>query len=115
MTLRSFGIETAWDVSHKIINVPGFGPTLTKKLTDWRKSVEATFKFNPNIPTDPAEIAKVRAEIAMRRSAMETVLLNGPKDLEMFRVNALTQREEFQKHQAAYLAMRQAEIDTTAL
>jgi DNA-binding helix-hairpin-helix protein with protein kinase domain len=115
MTLRSFGIETAWDVSHRIISVPGFGPMLTKKLTDWRKGVEATFKFNPNIPTDPAEIAKVRAEIAMRKSAMETALLNGPKDLEMLRANALTKRNEFRQYQAVYLAMRQAKIDATAL
>ena len=71
MTLRSFGIETAWDVkSHSIKMVPGFGPVLTKKLMDWRRSVESRFKFNPNIPTDPAEIAKVRAEIAMRRSVL---------------------------------------------
>ncbi len=115
MTLRSFGIETAWDVSHRIISVPGFGQMLTKKLTDWRKGVEATFKFNPNIPTDPAEIAKVRSEIAMRRSAMETALLNGPKNLEMLRASALAKRNDFRQYQAVYLAMCQAKIDAAVV
>jgi DNA-binding helix-hairpin-helix protein with protein kinase domain len=83
MTLRSFGIETAWDItSNEIMAVPGFGPMLTKKLTDWRKQVEGTFKFNPNIPTDAGEINKVRAEIVARRSAIETVLLQGAKALD---------------------------------
>jgi DNA-binding helix-hairpin-helix protein with protein kinase domain len=112
MTLRSFGIESAWDVkSTKIMAVPGFGAALTKKLTDWRRSVEATFRFNPNIPTDPAEIAKVRLEIAMRRNAMETALLQGGKELEALKADALTQRKNFREYQTAYITLRQAEID----
>jgi DNA-binding helix-hairpin-helix protein with protein kinase domain len=113
MTLRSFGIETAWDVKpHSVRVVPGFGPTLTKKLTDWRRSVEGRFQFNPSIPTDPAEIAKVRAEIAMRRSAMETELLKGVRDLETIRAEALAKRQDARQYQEAYLALRQAERDT---
>ncbi len=87
MILRSFGIESAWDIKPaKIMPVPGFGPALTKKLTDWRRSVEATFNFNPNLPTDPAEITKVRLEIAMRRNVTEAALLRGAKELEALRV-----------------------------
>jgi DNA-binding helix-hairpin-helix protein with protein kinase domain len=112
MTLRSFGVETAWDIEfNKIMAVPGFGPAFTKKLTDWRNAVEAKFKFNPNIPTDRGEIAKVRAEIATRRSAMETTLLQGAKELEAIRAEALTKRNDFKEYQTAYLAMRQAERD----
>jgi DNA-binding helix-hairpin-helix protein with protein kinase domain len=116
MTLRSFGIETAWDVtSNKIVAVPGFGPMLTKKLTDWRKTVEAAFKFNPNIPTDAGEINKVRAEIAARRSAIETALLQGARELEAIRAEALEKRNNFKEHLTAYMAMRQAEKDATLL
>src|SRR5262249_36645831 len=116
MTLRSFGIETAWDVtSNKIVAVPGFGPMLTKKLTDWRKTIEAAFKFNPNIPTDAGEINKVRAEIAARRSAMETALLQGARELEAIRAEALEKRNNFKEHLTAYMAMRQAEKDATLL
>jgi len=111
MTLRSFGIESAWDVNRpKVMAVPGFGPTLTQKLTEWRRKVEASFKFNPKIPTDPAEIAKVRAEIARRRSAMEMALIEGVKELETLRASALAKRNDFIEYQATYLAMRQAEV-----
>jgi DNA-binding helix-hairpin-helix protein with protein kinase domain len=116
MTLRSFGIETAWDIKyHPVIAVPGFGPMLTKKLMDWRRSVEGRFMFNPNIPTDPADIAKVRAEIAMRRNAMETELLKGVRDLETIRAEALAKRRDATQYQAAYLSFRQAETDAALL
>jgi DNA-binding helix-hairpin-helix protein with protein kinase domain len=112
MTLRSYGVESAWDVSAaKIKSVAGFGPALTTRLTDWRKSVEASFKFNPNIPTDPAEIAKVRVEIAMRRSVMETSLLNGPRDLEAIKAAALSRRGKFHEYRGIYETFRQAEAD----
>ncbi len=116
MTLRSFGIETAWDIkSTKIMAVPGFGPMLTSKLTEWRRKVEATFKFNPNIPTDAGEITKVRVEIATRRRAMETALLQGAKELEAIRAEALAKRNNFKEYQTVYVAMRQAERDATLL
>ena len=53
LTLRSFGIETAWDVKRQsILAVPGFGSALTGKLIDWRRSVEQRLGFNPNQPTE---------------------------------------------------------------
>jgi DNA-binding helix-hairpin-helix protein with protein kinase domain len=45
--LASFGIETAFDVvEQSVLDVPGFGPGLTKKLIDWRATIEAAFVFN---------------------------------------------------------------------
>jgi DNA-binding helix-hairpin-helix protein with protein kinase domain len=112
LTLRSFGIETAWDVKRQaVLEVPGFGPVLTSKLTDWRRSVEQLFRFNPNIPTDPGEIAKVKAEKAIRQNAMETELLNGVRALETLRAEALTRRRSASQYQRAYAAFRQAEVD----
>lgn len=112
LTLRSFGIETAWDIKREAIcGVPGFGPVLTRKLIDWRGSVERQFWFNPNIPTDPTEIAKVRAEISLRRSAMETELLKGVRDLETLKAEALTKRRSAAQYQGAYVALKQAEVD----
>jgi len=107
--------ETAWDVkSHSIKIVPGFGPALTKKLMDRRRSVESRFKFNPNIPTDPAEIAKVRAEIAVHRSALEAEPIKGGRDPEAIRAEALANRGDASQYQAHYLAFRQAETDAAA-
>jgi DNA-binding helix-hairpin-helix protein with protein kinase domain len=91
--------------------IPGFGPGLTKKLTDWRKTVERRFKFNPAVPTDPAEIAKVNNEISMRRSAMETELLKGVTELETIKAEAIAIRRNASPHQSAYLALLEAEED----
>ena len=112
LTLRSFGIETALDIKHHaVLAIPGFGPSLTKRLTDWRKSVEHRFKFNPTIPTDPTEISKVRNEISMRRSLMETELLKGTQDLETIKAEALARRRDARQYEAAYLALLEAEED----
>ena len=112
LTLRSFGIETAWDVKREaVLNVPGFGPVLTRKLTDWRREVEQLFRFNPNVPTDPAEIAKVRAEITMRRRTMQADLLKGMRELETLKAEALTRRRSATQYQGVYLAYKQAEVD----
>src|SRR5580704_12101820 len=109
MTLRSFGVETAWDIKSNVIKaVPGFGPVLTGKLIAWRRSVEGRFRFNPNAPRDPKDIAKVRTEIAMRRSTMETAFINGIRELETIKTEALTKRSYAKQHLAAYTAFRQA-------
>lgn len=116
LTLRSFGIDTAWDVtSDKVRAVPGFGEVLTGKLLTWRRAVEAQFKFNPSIPTDPAEIAKVRAEIAKRRAGMETELTKGVAVLEAIRADALAKRRNPAEYRTPYLEFRQAEIDAASM
>jgi DNA-binding helix-hairpin-helix protein with protein kinase domain len=116
MTLRSFGIETAWDIKHNAVKaVPGFGPVLTEKLMEWRRSVESTFAFDPNAPTDPRDIAAVRTDIAMRRSTIETGLINGIKELETLRSEALAKRHQAKQYHVAYIAFRQAEADAALL
>jgi len=116
LSLRSFGIETAWDIDRRsVMAVPGFGPMLTGKLMDWRRSVENLFTFNPNIPTDPADIAKVRSEISVRRNAMETELLKGIRELETQKAEALTKRKDARQHEKAYLALKQVEVDLVYL
>jgi DNA-binding helix-hairpin-helix protein with protein kinase domain len=45
--LASFGVETAGDITqHKVQSVPGFGPSFTRRLLDWRKEVTAKFSFD---------------------------------------------------------------------
>lgn len=116
LTLRSFGIETAADVKrYTILSIPGFGPNLTGKLTDWRKTIEQRFKFNPAIPTDPAEIARVHNEISKRKKALETELLKGIRELETIRAEAMARRQDARPHQAPYMNFRQAEEDSRFL
>lgn len=54
-TLRSFGIETAADVTRDAIRqVPGFGPHLTQVLVAWRNALEQGFSFR----VDPAVLRR---------------------------------------------------------
>ncbi len=47
--LASYGIETAYDIDRsRILRISGFGPALTASLVNWRRSVEATFRFDPS-------------------------------------------------------------------
>jgi DNA-binding helix-hairpin-helix protein with protein kinase domain len=47
--LRSFGIETAYDIEKSIItSLPGFGQTLCDSLLKWRASLLKQFRFDAN-------------------------------------------------------------------
>ena len=70
LQLASFGIETAADITRpRVIAIPGFGEVIAKSLLKWRASVEARFVFNAAAPIDPAEIAKVKAQVAAQKAA----------------------------------------------
>jgi DNA-binding helix-hairpin-helix protein with protein kinase domain len=116
MTLRSFGIQTAFDVTKsRVMNVPGFDPSLTDNLLSWRRQMEAGFKFNPNQPTDPVEIAKVRSQIATSRAKMESELLQGPGGLDAIRTEAMAKRRAYADHTQLYVAFLQAQADALVI
>lgn len=84
--LRSFGIETAADVTwNKVISVKGFGEVLTQALVDWRKACERRFVFNPNLAVTEADKNAVRAKIATRKRTLETTLNAGAAELQRLR------------------------------
>ena len=71
LSLSSFGIETALDVEKlRTQKVPGIGPVLTQRLTEWRESLVRTFKPQPGVPC-----------YLPRLSQLESVLLDGPRQL----------------------------------
>ncbi|WP_341282220.1 hypothetical protein [Paenibacillus sp. FSL H8-0537] len=81
-TLEAFGIETALDVkANAILQVPGFGPTYTRKLMDWKNTIEKKFVFNPNQEIPHSEIANVDREILTIRKKLEQELLSGSGQL----------------------------------
>ena len=83
--LRSFGIETAADVSWNKVNaVKGFGDVLTRAVVDWRKSCERKFTFNPRNAVTDSDRNAVRMKIASRRKTIESTLTAGPADLQKF-------------------------------
>jgi DNA-binding helix-hairpin-helix protein with protein kinase domain len=93
--LASYNIETAWDVEkHRVMAVPGFGPARADKLVEWRRSVEARFRFDPARGVDPRDIAALDREIAAVRFKLEQSLANGPQVLKRIREHLLAQRAQ---------------------
>lgn len=76
-TLRSWGIGTAADiVGQRIEKIPGFGSVTAGTLLSWRLELERRFTFNPNLPIDPRDIARVKSGIIQKRSSLEAALKN---------------------------------------
>ncbi|UAJ10631.1 topoisomerase DNA-binding C4 zinc finger domain-containing protein [Glacieibacterium megasporae] len=82
--LASHGIETAGHlVANRIMNVPGFGPVKTAALLEWRRSVEAKFRFSTfKTAAETAELAKIRGRFAAEASALRRTLSGGATQLE---------------------------------
>ncbi|MCE7887675.1 MAG: hypothetical protein DYH13_09280 [Alphaproteobacteria bacterium PRO2] len=83
VTLASYGIETAADISHHaVISVPGFGDATAAKLMAWRQVYERKFVYNPtSTPEDAQARAKVEAEFASKARTLATKLTGGKKEL----------------------------------
>ncbi|MBU8546131.1 MULTISPECIES: SH3 domain-containing protein [Roseomonadaceae] len=77
-TLASHGIDTASDIiSHRLLAVPGFGPATVAKLLAWRRSHEASFRFDPSKGVSSSEIALVERDIAAQRTKLEREVAAG--------------------------------------
>jgi len=82
-TLRSYGIETAADVTPTaVLRVPGFGPVTSGPLLAWRRRHEATFNYVVT-PTaaDRAAITSIKNEFAKRGVELKAKLATGPAAL----------------------------------
>jgi DNA-binding helix-hairpin-helix protein with protein kinase domain len=89
--LRSFGIETAADVtSSNVRRVKGFGDVLTRAVVDWKKSCERRFTFDPRRAVSENDKNAVRAKIAARKRVIEAALASGPGELLKFQKDSAT-------------------------
>lgn len=115
--LRSFGIETAADVSrNKVIPVRGFGESLTRAVTDWKASCERRFVFNAATAVTAADCDAVRSKFGARRVSIEAALSRGAGELQSFRQRATAQMAMLQPQlEAAARKLPQAEKDLTVL
>lgn len=87
--LRSFGIETAADVTRRSVKqVRGFGDHLTQAVIDWKASCERRFVFRPNEAVTPADRQAVMAKMAAKRHRLESALTVGATELQRFRLQA---------------------------
>ncbi|WP_288254407.1 helix-hairpin-helix domain-containing protein [uncultured Hydrogenophaga sp.] len=113
--LRSFGIETAADVTKaRVRQVKGFGENLTRAMLDWKASCERRFVYNPNQAVLPSEVDAVRAKFAAKRRAIEGTLNAAPAELNQFRqrsaIRLATMRPQLE---AAARRLSQAQADLT--
>ena len=115
-TLSSYGIETAADITERqLVKVPGFGPVLCTKLTDWRASIEARFRFDPARQIDPRHIAKVEQDILADRRRVEDELRSGPVELRTISSQILAARQHMRPQvEAVYARYLQATTDFDA-
>ncbi|EKK0856407.1 protein kinase YegI [Escherichia coli] len=86
--LRSFGIETAADVTRRgVKQVKGFGDHLTQAVIDWKASCERRFVFRPNEAITPADRQAVMAKMTAKRHRLESALTVGATELQRFRLH----------------------------
>lgn len=89
MALRSFGIETAADVTRRSVKqVRGFGDHLTRAVIDWKASCERRFVFRPNEAVTPVDRQAVMAKMTAKRHQLESALTVGATELQRFRLHA---------------------------
>ena len=82
VTLESYGIETAADVTYERVEaVPGFGPMLTEELMMWRRVLEARFKFDPSRGAPASAVQALDMQYLQQRSQLQSVLESGPSEL----------------------------------
>lgn len=85
-TLKSFGIETAADVTwSRVISVKGFGKVLTRNMVNWRDSCEKKFVFNKDNAVTEADKNAVRAKIAAHKRSIEMAINKGIFELQRLR------------------------------
>ena len=82
ISLESYGIETAADISYDRVNaVPGFGPTLTEEMVYWRRTQEAMFKFDPSKGAPASAVQALDMKYLQLRSQIESLLEAGANEL----------------------------------
>jgi DNA-binding helix-hairpin-helix protein with protein kinase domain len=115
-TLRSYGIETAADIAKaRIEAISGFGPATSALLLTWRQTLEKNFRYDPNQQVDPAEIARVRTEIAEERSRVEAALRSRLMELRAKGAELTQSRATLVGHAASvWQDLRQAEAEERA-
>ncbi|MBV5310100.1 helix-hairpin-helix domain-containing protein [Chromatium okenii] len=113
--LRSFGIETAADVTwDKVFAVKGFGEVLTRAVVDWQKACERRFVFNPHLAVTEADKNAVRVKIATRKRTLEIALNAGAAELQRLRqdmINKTSALTPLLQATAKTLAQTQADLN----
>ncbi|MBT2736223.1 helix-hairpin-helix domain-containing protein [Bacillus sp. ISL-7] len=96
--LQSYGIETARDVSKQaVLSVPGFGPSLTNNVVEWRKNIEKRFSFDPKKGISKSDLYSLEKEIFALKSDIEKKLTKGEAELNYIKTTILNRRENLKR------------------
>jgi len=117
LTLRSYGVETAADVSsHRVSSIPGFGSAMTGAITAWRISIERKFVFDPTQPVNPTDVAAIRSEFAHKRVELHANLQSWFTKLSANSLHTKQLREQLRVAAIpVWNTLQQAELDLQAV
>lgn len=117
VTLESYGIETAADVTYERVSaVPGFGPMLTSELVNWRILQEASFKFDPKKGAPASAVQALDMQYLQLRSQLQSLLETGASALNRITYEANAEvRKLDEKLANIELAVKQAELDVQVM
>jgi DNA-binding helix-hairpin-helix protein with protein kinase domain len=93
VTLASFGIETAADVTYQAVtSISGFGSVTASSLVAWRAQQERRFVYNP-APSHADKQAELQIEVAhaAKRNALARGLIDGLGELQTLAANVTAQ------------------------
>ncbi|MDD1702980.1 MAG: hypothetical protein LUQ31_08390 [Methanoregula sp.] len=95
--LRSFGIETAADISRpKLMSIPGFDDPIIDSLVTWRTQMENLFVFDPSKGTSPSDIQGLIHTFQPKIKPVERDLLIGVEKLQSIQQKVFKNRAKFQ-------------------
>ncbi len=113
-SLRSFGIETAGDISYgRIRRIPGFGDVLTSDLVGWRNQIENNFKFDSSKGVDKTDVQFINQKFKPKLKPIERELRSGFEKLEQIQHSIIKKREDLYsivERNAKELAQAQANL-----
>ena len=117
VTLASWGVETAYDVTYSAIQaVPGFGPELSRQVVNWRRRIERGFTFDPTKGTDPSDLDLLDRELDREQARVEQILRQGAGELRRLGDESARQRKILEPLIGdARRALAQAEADFAAV
>jgi DNA-binding helix-hairpin-helix protein with protein kinase domain len=95
--LRSFGIETAADITpYKIMSIPGFDTALTNELMNWRKQQENRFVFDEGKGVSASDVQGLIHTFQPKIRPVERELLIGIEKLHAIQQKIFKNRVKFQ-------------------
>ena len=117
MTLESYGIETAGDITYdRVMAVPGIGPVKTSELLGWRAFTESQFRFDVKKGAPDSIVQALNLKYLQKRIQLQMFLEAGPNDLRQICRETEEEMNQLRSQLGKFeLAVAQAQIDLDSL